>query len=109
MVDAFLFTTKQEGLPRSMMEAMAVGLPCVASEIRGNTDLLEGTEGGYLCRTTDVSAYADKLKILANDKTLREKMGRNNLITIQKFSTETVNEEMRKVYETELRKSGDNS
>lgn len=104
--DIFLFTTKQEGLPRSMMEAMAVGLPCVASEIRGNTDLLEGTEGGYLCQTTDVSAYADKLKILANDKTLREKMGRNNLVTIQKFSTETVNEEMRKVYETELSQIG---
>lgn len=105
-VDVFLFTTKQEGLPRSMMEAMASGLPCVASKIRGNTDLLEGTEGGYLCRTTDVSDYADKLKILANDKTLREKMGRNNLITIQKFSTGTVNEEMRKIYETELSKIG---
>lgn len=100
--DVFLFTTKQEGLPRSMMEAMAAGLPCVASKIRGNTDLLEGTEGGYLCPTTDVSAYAENLKILANDKALREKMGKNNLITIQKFSTETVNEEMKKIYESEL-------
>lgn len=105
-VDVFLFTTKQEGLPRSMMEAMASGLPCIASEIRGNTDLLEGTDGGYLCETTDVSAYAEALYLLANDSALREKRGKNNLITIQKFSTETVNEEIRKIYESELIKSG---
>lgn len=100
--DIFLFTTKQEGLPRSMMEAMASGLPCIASKIRGNTDLLDGTEGGFLCETTDTAAYAEKLKLLANDKDLREVMGKNNLIAIQKFSTETVNEELRKVYEAEF-------
>lgn len=100
--DIFLFTTKQEGLPRSMMEAMASGLPCIASKIRGNTDLLDGTEGGFLCETTDTAAYAEKLKLLANDKALRKAMGENNLIAIQKFSTETVNEELRKVYEAEF-------
>lgn len=100
--DIFLFTTKQEGLPRSMMEAMASGLPCIASKIRGNTDLLYGTEGGFLCEPTDTAAYAEKLKLLANDKDLREVMGKNNLIAIQKFSTETVNEELRKVYEAEF-------
>lgn len=105
-VDVFLFTTKQEGLPRSMMEAMASGLPCIASEIRGNADLLEGTDGGYLCKTTDVTAYAEALNLLANDRALREKMGRNNLITIQRFSTETVNEELRNIYESELSKIG---
>lgn len=102
--DIFLFTTKQEGLPRSMMEAMASGLPCIASRIRGNTDLLDGTEGGFLCETTDVSAYAEKLKLLANNKSLRKKMGEKNLITIQKFNTETVNEEIKKIYAAELSK-----
>ena len=97
-VDVFLFTTKQEGLPRSMMEAMASGLPCIASEIRGNTDLLEGTDGGYLCKATDITAYAEALNLLAKDRALREKMGRNNLITIQRFSTETVNDEIRYIY-----------
>lgn len=100
--DIFLFTTKQEGLPRSMMEAMASGLPCIASKIRGNTDLLDGIEGGFLCETTDTAAYAEKLKLLANDKALRKAMGKNNIIAIQKFSTETANEELRKVYEAEF-------
>ena len=103
--DIFLFTTKQEGLPRSMMEAMASGLPCIASKIRGNTDLLEGADGGFVCETTDVSAYAKALNLLANDKSLRETMGKNNLVAIQKFSTETVNEEIRKIYESEFNKA----
>ena len=100
--DVFLFTTKQEGLPRSMMEAMASGLPCIASRIRGNTDLLENTDGGYLCETNDVSAYAEKLNLLASDAALRQKMGSNNLQTIQNFSTETVTEEIKKIYGTEF-------
>lgn len=101
--DIFLFTTKQEGLPRSMMEAMASGLPCIASKIRGNTDLLENAEGGYLCDTNDISAYAEKINLLAFDTALREKLGGNNLITIQKFSTGTVTDEIRNIYDAEIR------
>lgn len=100
--DIFLFTTKQEGLPRSMMEAMASGLPCIASRIRGNTDLLEGAEGGFLCNTMDVDDYAEKLNILANDAELRAKMGEYNLRNIVNFGIETVTEEIRKIYDAEL-------
>jgi len=100
--DIFLFTTKQEGLPRSTMEAMASGLPCVASRIRGNTDLLENTEGGFLCDASDVAAYAEKLNLLALDTELRQNMGRSNLITIQQFDTAAITSEIRKVYDAEF-------
>lgn len=40
--DLFVFPSLQEGLPVALMEAMAAGLPCVASDIRGNNDLLGG-------------------------------------------------------------------
>lgn len=100
--DIFLFTTKQEGLPRSMMEAMASGLPCVVSKIRGNVDLLENTEGGYLCDTNDVAAYGEKLNILASNADLRKEFGRNNLRAILKFSSETVTERLRSIYAAEL-------
>ncbi len=105
-VDVFLFSTKQEGLPRSMMEAMASGLPCVASKIRGNTDLLEGANGGFLCETNDISAYAEALNLLAKDKAMRQTMGRNNLTAIQKFSFETAADVLRKVYDAEFARGG---
>lgn len=101
--DIFLFTTKQEGLPRSMMEAMASGLPCIASNIRGNTDLLEGADGGFLCRVTDTADYADKLNRLAGDSLLRRQMGEHNRLAVQKFSMETVTAAMRSIYESEFR------
>lgn len=42
--DVFVFPSKQEGLPVALMEAMAAGLPCVVSRIRGNVDLLPQSE-----------------------------------------------------------------
>lgn len=100
--DIFLFTTKQEGLPRSMMEAMASGLPCVASKIRGNTDLLKNGEGGFICDPHDTAEFAGKINLLAANAELVEEMGRTNLMTIQKFSTETVIKEMKNIYAAEL-------
>lgn len=100
--DIFVFPSFREGLSVSVMEAMASGLPCVASKIRGNTDLLENTGGGFLCDPHNASEFADKIELLAANVQLREKMGRTNLMTIQKFSTETVIQEMQNIYATEL-------
>jgi glycosyltransferase involved in cell wall biosynthesis len=87
-----------------MMEAMASGLPCVARKIRGNTDLLENGEGGFLCDPYHASDFAEKINILAADAALREKMGSSNRKTIQKFSTQTVIREMQDIYAAELLK-----
>lgn len=100
--DIFLFTSKQEGLARSLMEAMASGLPCVASRIRGNTDILNGTGDEFLCETNNVAAYTEKIKRLANDTNLRKNTGKNNLIAIQRFSTDTVINEISKDYALEF-------
>lgn len=102
MADCFVMPSLREGLSRSLMEAMASGLPCVVSKIRGNTDLIQEAKGGFLCETMDVAAYAEKLNCLARNPELREKMGRNNLIAIRKFSIETVTEEIRKIYSAEF-------
>ena len=60
--DVFLFTSKQEGLPVAVMEAMAQELPCVVSDIRGVTDLIQNGSGGYVCRLKDAKGFADAVK-----------------------------------------------
>lgn len=96
--DLFLFTTLQEGLPRSMMEAMACGLPCIASKIRGNVDLLDDEKGGYLCECHDDNKIASKLDLLANNKGLLKKMGEYNLEAIKKFDISVVEKEIQDIY-----------
>lgn len=98
VADIFLFTTKQEGLPRSMMEAMASGLPCIASKIRGNTDLLEDGDGGFLCEPTDADAFAKAVSIVSEDTFLRESMKKVNLKKIEEFNIPTVICETKKIY-----------
>lgn len=39
--DCFIFPSKQEGLPVALMEALAIGLPCICSDVRGNIDLIQ--------------------------------------------------------------------
>lgn len=102
--DVFLFTTKQEGLSRSVMEAMASGLPVVASRIRGNTDLIKDGEGGYLCNPNDVQAFSDSLGKLSANETLRMNMALKNLETIKQYDVHIVEDEIRNIYKEVLEK-----
>ena len=81
---------------------MASGLPCVASRIRGNVDLIEDGVNGFLCDPNDAEGFAEKINLLAANAALREKMGGSNRMTIQKFSTETVVKEMQNIYAAEF-------
>ena len=99
--DVFVFPSFQEGLPVAVMEAMASGLPCVASHIRGNTDLLEDTEREFLCEPDNIMEYSEKLKILLQNDQLREKIGQDNMNTARKFGMEAVGNKMRNIYDAE--------
>lgn len=101
--DIFLFTSKQEGLARSLMEAMASGLPCVASKIRGNVDLLDEGKGGYLREVTDVTGFSGCLKKLVDDELVRKQMSEYNLSSIKKYEIKVVKESIKEVYSDALR------
>lgn len=96
--DCFVMPSFREGLSRSVMEAMASGLPCVASKIRGNTDLIKDGEGGYLCNPNDVQAFSDSLKKLLANESLRMNMALNNLETIKQYDVHIVENEIRDIY-----------
>lgn len=50
IADLFIFPSKREGLPVSLIEAMACGVPCIASDVRGNRDLLSSDS---LCKSNE--------------------------------------------------------
>ncbi|TFJ24169.1 hypothetical protein CKN99_12775 [Carnobacterium maltaromaticum] len=95
--DIFIFTTYQEGLPRSMMEAMAAGLPCLASNIRGNIDLLD-SNGGFLYSPDNDIGFSEGLNTLINNPELSGKMGKHNKEVVEKFDITNVKIEMKLIY-----------
>jgi len=97
-VDIFVMPSYREGLSRSLMEAMAAGLPCVVSKIRGNVDLIEENKGGFLRYPNDIEGLTDAIKTLADDKDLRISMGKYNLAIIRKYDVENIKKKMKKIY-----------
>lgn len=96
--DLFLMVSKREGLPRSTMEAMAAGLPCVVSKIRGNVDLIDEGEGGYTIEPNDYEAFAKAINKILSDSFLAKRMGVYNKNKITQFSIDKVKEQVIDVF-----------
>ena len=96
--DIYILPSLREGLNVSLMEAMASGLPCAVSKIRGNVDLID-SYGGALFNPTSVFDIQDKLKklIMANNS---KKMSEYNQKKILRFSKEKVDYLMLKIYKS---------
>ncbi len=99
--DIFIMPSFREGLSRSIMEAMASGLPCVVSNVRGNTDLVNEF-GGYTCDPKKSIEFAKSLLDLINDPKKRLKMGQYNQDKITDFSIERVSMSIKKTYRREF-------
>ena len=96
--DLAVSSSRQEGLPINIVEAMALGKPIVATNVRGNADLVENEKGGYLVNLNDSKAMADKILFLYNSKKTIENMSNYNISNVRKFSTDSVNQELKLIY-----------
>lgn len=78
-----------EGLPRVILEAMALGKPVVASNVGGIPELVKDGETGFLVEPKNSGQLAEKLRILLSDKNLAVAMGRRGRELVKdKFSNE---------------------
>lgn len=80
-----------EGLPKSLIEACAIGRPIVTTDNIGCRDVVTDGENGFLVSVKDVGALADKIKVLIDDNKLRVKMGKAaREISEKEFSVDDV-------------------
>lgn len=106
--DILVFPTVGEGLPRTVIEAMAVGLPCLSTAVNGIPELLEEE---YLIEQQDVKGFADSVEKILTDSRLYEKISQRNIAKAEEYEnsvlTERRNEFYRKLKQlTELNEKG---
>jgi glycosyltransferase involved in cell wall biosynthesis len=95
----FAFPSYYEGLPGSLLEAMACQLPIVATEVPGNIELIEHNKNGVLVPSRNVSALSKAIMDLLDDPDKREKFGKNARKTIEeKFTWDTVSDRILSCY-----------
>lgn len=96
--DVFVFPSFREGLSVSLMEAMASGMPCVVSKIRGNTDLID-SKGGTLFDPHDVGSITKTLQNIIMSP-YKKAMGNHNVEKIKRFDLQPILSDIKKIYQT---------
>lgn len=76
--DMYLFPTYGEGMPCSVLEAMAYGLPVITRPVGGMKDFFENGRMGFMTESLDYVELAGLVKRLVDDRALRKKMGEYN-------------------------------
>jgi glycosyltransferase involved in cell wall biosynthesis len=100
----FSFTSIREGLPKSVMEAMAMEKPVVAYNIRGVRDLVEDGINGFLIPFGDTDAFAEKIIYLMEHPEFAKEMGKRGREKILKeFSLDVILPQMKELYESILK------
>ena len=100
--DVAVASSRREGLPVNVMEAMATGLPLVVTDVRGHRDLVKNDVNGYLVATDDVQGFVNAVEKIYKDKNLAKEFGKKGLDLVQKYSLENVMEEMKEIYTSQL-------
>lgn len=93
--DIFVLCSNTEGVPNTLLEAMALGIPAISTDCPcgGPKDIIRDGENGFLVPVGDVDALADCIYKLANDDELMTHVSQNELKTAEKFREDVVVDE----------------
>jgi glycosyltransferase involved in cell wall biosynthesis len=83
--DLLLHTARWEGLPRVIPEALAAGVPVVATDVDGAREVVEEGVNGHLCRAGDAAALAERTVSLLGDPERRRRMGEAGRRSVGEF------------------------
>lgn len=84
IMDIFCLTSYKEGLPISLIEAMAAGLPVVGTNVEGIRDVIIPNTNGFLVQIDDVKGLTNSLYTLIQNDPLRQKFGQQSRISARK-------------------------
>lgn len=98
IADIFLFPSLREGLGLAPIEAMAAGVPIIASDIRGIREYAVNRKNSILLRPEDADGFAEAIKELYTDRELKKSLGEAAAGSVEPFSLENSIKAMADIY-----------
>ena len=96
----FVMTSRHEGLPMVLIEAMTCGLPLVSFDCEcGPREIIQNGENGFLIPTFDIDGFADKLMRLMSDRQMREMMGIKGKDMSDRYAVEPIMQQWMNLYD----------
>lgn len=90
-MDIFVLPSQSEGMSNTLLEAMAAGVPVVASDVGGNTEIVRDKQDGLIFPRDDLEQLRARLAILCNDSAYRKQLGRSGYARVlQAFSIQAM-------------------
>lgn len=97
--DVSVMSSHYEGIPRALMESMALGLPVVATDVPGTRTLIQSGRTGLLVEYGDVPGFSGAIAKVLNDPTLAKILGENGKYLVKtKFNEYVVADRVEEVY-----------
>lgn len=96
--DLFILPSLYEAMPITLLEALAAGLPCIATEVGDNNIIVEPGKNGQIVPANDAQALQQAILSLIGDPSLRERMQANNLIKINNFDEQCMVDRLQIIY-----------
>jgi glycosyltransferase involved in cell wall biosynthesis len=90
MFDVFALTSRYEGFPYVLLEAMTLGLPCVTTNVGGTQALIAEERNGFVIQRRTPEDFADKLLLLLQEQTLRAQQAEAGKRRARQFSVEAM-------------------
>jgi glycosyltransferase involved in cell wall biosynthesis len=95
--DIFVFPSLMEGMPLTILEAMATGMPVVTTNSSGMCDVVEDGFNGLLVRTADAEDLADAVERLCCSVEMRSSLGLNGQETMRRYTWCRVTQKLERV------------
>ena len=96
----FVMPSRSEGLPLALLEALATGIPCLASKTGGIPDIIRDGENGILFDRENVEHLGSLLELMIGNERLRNKMAREARKSIYPYTMQSYVANVFNIYET---------
>lgn len=86
----FVLCSNVEGMPNALMEAVALGVPSIATDVSGVRDIIDDGVNGFIIPVGDQGALEDRMMRLMDSHALQEKFSQASYVVLQKFDSKSI-------------------